>query len=119
MKKDKPVKEPKPAKAPKEPKLPKRPVMLFNLTDDPHETRDLAADRPDVVAAGLARLEAWHAEQMAKSDFAVDPMQVILREGGPFHTSRMLGRYCEHLRKTGRAHFADELTARYGKTNIA
>ncbi|MCG3181045.1 MAG: hypothetical protein BIFFINMI_03413 [Phycisphaerae bacterium] len=94
------------------------PVMLFNIADDPHETRDLAAARPDKVNEGLARLESWHAEQMATSPHGVDPLQVILREGGPYHTSRQLATYCEHLRKTGRPHHADHLEAQYGRTNL-
>lgn len=34
-------------------------VMLYNLKDDPGETRNLAKDQPDVVARLQAKIEAW------------------------------------------------------------
>jgi len=67
------------------------------------------------VQKGLSLLEQWHAEMMATSLRPVDPMQIVLREGGPFHTRAMLERYCEHLRRTGRAHHAEALMRRHGQ----
>ena len=78
------------------------PVALFDLEADPHETRNLAEERPDLVTHGLALLEQWTTEQMATSDHAIDPLWQIMREGGPFHTRLALDRYCEYLRQTGR-----------------
>lgn len=92
------------------------PVMLFDIAGDPHEQNDLAARRPDKVNEGLAKLEQWHSEQMACSPHATDPMQTILREGGPLHTRDHLGKYTEHLRKTGRGEHADLLQKMYGDT---
>lgn len=83
--------------------------MLFNVADDPHLLRDLAEERPDVLNEGLARLEAWHAEQMRKNAGAPDPMQTVLAEGGPFHTREMLPGYYDHLRAIGRADVAEKL----------
>jgi arylsulfatase A-like enzyme len=37
------------------------PARLYDLALDPHETRDLAAERPQVAAELQARLRAWHA----------------------------------------------------------
>ncbi|WP_430424902.1 sulfatase-like hydrolase/transferase [Phenylobacterium sp.] len=34
-------------------------VMLYNLKDDPSETKNLAKDQPDVVARLQAKIEAW------------------------------------------------------------
>ena len=34
-------------------------VMLYNLKDDPSETRNLAKDQPDVVARLQAKIETW------------------------------------------------------------
>ncbi len=92
-------------------------VMLFDVAADPHEETDLAEQCPEVVAAGMALLEQWHAEQMACSPSPVDPLQTVLREGGPYHTRDHLKRYCEHLRATGRAHHAVRLEDEYGATN--
>jgi len=90
-----------------------RPVMLFNLDEDPHETNDLAEARPEIVSEGLAVLEGWHAEMMATSLHAVDPMWTVIREGGPYHTRDSLASYCAHLRRTGRAHHAEALERRH------
>ncbi|HUT34240.1 MAG TPA: sulfatase [Planctomycetota bacterium] len=90
------------------------PVLLFNILADPHLTHDRSKDRPDAVAEGLARLHEWTTVMMNTSESDVDPMWTVLREGGPYHTRGRLGKYCEHLRATGRAHHADALLARHG-----
>lgn len=41
--------------------------LLFDLADDPAESRDLAAERPDRVAALRADLEQWRAAELARS----------------------------------------------------
>lgn len=89
------------------------PVMLFNLTDDPHEQWDLAAERPDLVDRAMGMLTDWHAEMIITSQHNVDPMMTVLREGGAFHTRGMLPTYLARLRATGRAHHADLLAARH------
>lgn len=87
------------------------PVMLFNLAEDPHELHDLASERPEIVNAGLARLEAWQAEMLASSTEAADPLWTVMREGGPYHARGMLLTYAERLRASGRGHHADRLLA--------
>ena len=44
-------------------------VVLLDLRGDPHEQRDLASTRPDVVAAHRARLDALTRELAARGDF--------------------------------------------------
>jgi arylsulfatase A-like enzyme len=92
------------------------PVMLFDVENDPHEQHNLAASEPNTVNAALATLEEWHAAEMASSTAPapVDPMQIVLREGGPYHVLGELPRYAERLRASGRAHHADALEARHG-----
>jgi hypothetical protein len=85
------------------------PVMLFNLTQDPHEQFDLAEAKPDLVTKGLALLAEWQTQQMLTSTTAIDPMMTVLRAGGPFHTRGSLPAYLERLRATGRAHHAERL----------
>jgi choline-sulfatase len=91
------------------------PLMLFDLAADPHETRDVAADHPEVVRHGQALLEGWWTEQMADSPSAADPLWTVVREGGPFHTRGRLEQYCERLRATGRGHHAERLLATRGR----
>ncbi|MFP4057691.1 MAG: sulfatase [Candidatus Brocadiia bacterium] len=90
------------------------PKMLFSVADDPHMTRDLAEERPDLVREGLARLHDWETEMMASSPGDVDPLWTVVQEGGPYHTRGMLHTYCVRLRETGRAHHAEALLARHG-----
>jgi arylsulfatase A-like enzyme len=87
------------------------PVMLFNVADDPHELEDLAEAKPEVVNEGLAILEKWYADQMATSASGVDPLQIILREGGPHHTRYTVEKYCQRLRDTGREQYCATLLA--------
>jgi len=89
------------------------PIALYDLENDPHETQNIADERPDLVDRGLALLERWTTEQMIKSDHMVDPLWQIMREGGPFHTRLQLERYIEQLRKTGREEHIPKLEALY------
>ena len=42
-------------------------IELFNLVEDPNEDHNLAEERPDVVAALRARMEAWIAKREAET----------------------------------------------------
>jgi arylsulfatase A-like enzyme len=94
------------------------PLMLFDIDNDPHETTNLAEERPLVTAQGLQLLDEWVAEQMAVSDYPTDPMWQVIREGGPYHTRGSLDDYLERLRQTGRHEAAERLASRYGKSTI-
>ncbi|MEN8230872.1 MAG: sulfatase [Bacteroidota bacterium] len=87
------------------------PVMLFNLTQDPYEQKNLCEERPDLVNRAKGMLGEWHNEMILTSHHNTDPMMTVLREGGPFHTRGELPAYLEHLRATGRAHHAERLAS--------
>jgi choline-sulfatase len=89
------------------------PVMLFDLSADPHEERDLSTERPDLVQRAMGLLEGWLHEMALTSPSDVDPMMTVLREGGPFHTRGMLPGYLAHLRATGRNSHAERLASRH------
>ena len=105
--------------------------MLFNLRDDPHETKDLASQSPDLCREGAWRLSRWHDDQMQKmvryTSDTVDPLWTVLREGGPFHANLAPGpgspengvpgflEYLHHLEATGRAEGAQALRERYAR----
>jgi choline-sulfatase len=87
--------------------------MLFDVQQDPHEQHDLGAQRPDLVAKAMSLLDYWHADMLRTATHAIDPMQTVLSEGGPFHTRGQLPRYIQRLRATDRSHWADKLIARH------
>jgi arylsulfatase A-like enzyme len=87
--------------------------MLFDLQNDPHEQRDLAADHPHVVRDALAKLDAWQEQMMGTATNPTDPMQTVLKEGGPYHCRNQLPAYLKRLRATDRARWADILEAKH------
>jgi len=89
--------------------------MLFNVTSDPHEERDLARERPDLCQQGQQILDEWHAEMMRTmpEGYNVDPMETVLAEGGPSHAKGQLRAYCERLEATGRGYAIAELKRRH------
>jgi arylsulfatase A-like enzyme len=88
---------------------PLEPVMLFDLSQDPHEQQNLAGVEEGIVNEAMAKLAAWHHEMTLTSRRDVDPMATVLREGGAFHTRGKLPVYLDRLCNTGRAHHAKRL----------
>lgn len=105
--------------------------MLFDLENDPHEQKNLAAENPQLCREGAWRLNQWHDNQMQKmaatASDVVDPLWTVIREGGPFHARLNEGRvpgnpnhgiqgflqYLKRLEETGRADGARELRQKY------
>ena len=85
--------------------------MLFDITNDPHETTNLAFDKPQVLRAGLELLDRWMGERMSKA-WRGDPFWGVIKEGGPLHANEndpQWTAYIERLRQTNRASHADRL----------
>jgi hypothetical protein len=89
--------------------------MLFDVERDPHELRDVAAQKPDVCARGAGILQGWHDQMMAGIADGVDPLWTVMREGGPHHSKGALAAYCRRLENTGRAAAAAELRKRHAR----
>ncbi|MCC6483984.1 MAG: sulfatase [Armatimonadetes bacterium] len=89
--------------------------MLFDLRDDPHEERDLASQKPEIVEQGLSYLNSWYEAMMAVSPDSEDPMWEVIQEGGPFHTRGRLERYAGILEDTGRLEAAERMRGRHAK----
>lgn len=83
--------------------------MLFDLAHDPHEQKDLARARPEVTARGAHLLAEWHDDVMRSATHRIDPLETVLREGGPFHVRGQRDAYLARLRATGRAEHAERL----------
>jgi arylsulfatase A-like enzyme len=87
--------------------------MLFNLAEDPHEQHNLAASRRDVCLEAVYRLNGWHDDMMRTMSSPIDPMRIVMQEGGPFHARGHLKAYCDYLEQTGRAEAIPELKRRH------
>ncbi|MHB9024811.1 MAG: sulfatase family protein [Armatimonadota bacterium] len=89
--------------------------MLFNIEEDPHEEHDLAATLPQVCRDGAAHLDAWHAEMMATmpDGYTEDPLDTVMREGGPYHARGNLRKYCDYLARSERGWAIPELRRRH------
>jgi len=87
--------------------------MLYNIATDPHETTDLMADEPTVAAAARSTLDTWTESNLATGYSPIDPLDLVIEEGGPYHTRRHLPAYLDRLRETGRGAWADVLLDRH------
>ena len=90
-------------------------IMLFDLKADPHEQHNLAVERQDLVNHAMSLLDDWRGEMMATATTPQDPMEVVIREGGPFHTRGKLPKYLDRLRATDREPWAARLAAKHPK----
>ena len=87
--------------------------LLFDLAADPHEQHDLAPREPALVKHARVRIERFVAAAAAAGRSGVDPLDSVLREGGPAHTRGQLGPYLARLRATGRSEGAERLQQRH------
>lgn len=87
--------------------------LLFDLATDPHEQHDLSDREPSVCAEAADLMAAWRDDALGRSRTGIDPLDVVLQEGGPWHVRGRLLEYGERLRETGRGEWADTLLAKY------
>jgi arylsulfatase A-like enzyme len=78
------------------------PVMLFDVVEDPHEQRDVAAANRAVVERARDLLESWLGNVLDGAAPASDPLETVLAEGGPWHATFRPEWYPAYLRQTGR-----------------
>jgi arylsulfatase A-like enzyme len=77
-------------------------IMLFDYEKDFHMTKNLATEELETVEMGLKHLETWYNEMLGDQPDIEDPMDIVLREGGPFHTRGQMKGYIRRLEKSGR-----------------
>lgn len=76
-------------------------VMLFDVKKDPHETTDLASQKPEVVQKCNALMYEWTQQFYKGKQSCQDPFVQVLKEGGPHHSKNFVERYVKHLREMG------------------
>ncbi|MEX0775821.1 MAG: sulfatase [Phycisphaeraceae bacterium] len=59
---------------------PFRPVALYDMEQDPYQTRDLSEALPDIVATCDSMLNHWLQEQRAKHGVEADPLELVVAE---------------------------------------
>jgi hypothetical protein len=64
--------------------------------------KNIADERPKIVEKGVELLETWQKNMMQDNSSNIDPMETVLKEGGPFHTRGTLKYYLNRLKKSGR-----------------
>jgi arylsulfatase A-like enzyme len=82
-------------------------LMLFDYDKDFHMVNNIADQKPDIVANGLNYLKEWHLEMLKNSPTNKDPMETVIKEGGPYHTRDQLKNYLSRLKKSGREKMAE------------
>jgi len=77
-------------------------LMLYDFENDFHMTSNIADEKPEIREKGLSFLNSWHKLMLEESPNKLDPMETVLKEGGPFHTRNQLKSYFRRLRETDR-----------------
>jgi arylsulfatase A-like enzyme len=77
-------------------------TMLFDYEKDFHMMNNIADEKPEIVKKGVELLEVWHKNMMQDKSTKMDPMETVLKEGGPFHTRGILQYYLNRLKESGR-----------------
>ena len=57
-------------------------VALYDMVDDPYQTRNLVHECPEIADHCSHLLAEWLQEQWTKGAYCDDPLEAILRERG-------------------------------------
>jgi len=87
-------------------------IMLFDYDNDFHMTKNLANEKPEIVAKGMNLLDDWHNLMMKTSNSDIDPLETVMKESGPYHTRGQLSNYLKWLEKSGRGYLINDILAR-------
>ena len=87
-------------------------IMLYDYEKDFHMIKNIAEEKPEVVAQGLNFLNKWYEDNQEKFPNIEDPMKIVLREGGPFHTREQLPHYLRRLKRSEREYLVERILDR-------
>lgn len=102
------------------------PVELYDLSEDPHETKNLAGSSPVVAQRGMALLHRWRGQRGLDAATGasggnpeaprslVDPLFEVIHNGGPAYLRGNMNVYVDRLRETGREEHAATIEERDG-----
>ncbi len=82
------------------------------MLDDPHQTKDVAAENPVVVQQLDHLLMDWHVENLGRHGAAPDPLQEVVQTG-PWKYVH-LHPWLKRLEDKGRPDAAQEIRTRLG-----
>lgn len=86
-------------------------VTLYDMENDPYQTKNVAKLYPDVVKEMDHRLALWHQKNLGYPRNSVDPLQKVI-ETGPWKYVT-LEQWVSHLRKHGWEDAANKLLYKY------
>ncbi|MBA2276849.1 MAG: sulfatase-like hydrolase/transferase, partial [Chloroflexia bacterium] len=86
--------------------------MLFDMRDDPHQTVNLAAERPEVAAEMDAVMQDWLQDALGRHGSLPDPLQLVIQTGPWKYVT--VQEWIPRLRAKGRDADADAILARLG-----
>ena len=87
--------------------------MLFDVKEDPHQTKNLAKASLNVLQSGRDNLADWHSAMMNDPARGRDPHDNVMKEGGPYHVRGKLESYMKRLKETERGSLAERLAEKY------
>lgn len=87
-------------------------IVLYDLENDPHQTKNVANAYPQMVALMEGRLQQWVEENMNKNSHKIDPMQNIVDSGGPFRYMEPQ-QWIDRLERAGWQKQAEQLKMKY------
>ena len=87
--------------------------MLFNIAEDPHELNNLIEQEPERAERMKMELEEWIREQLDDAGMDFDPMEEVVKEGGPYHTRGWLRKYIDAYTDMGEPEIARRMKEKY------
>ena len=84
-------------------------IMLFDLSNDPHELRNLAGDYPSLVSIGESKLGRWYEAMMVDAQGVEIHCSTSLKRAVHIMCAGRLDDYLVRLRETGRSRWQTNL----------
>lgn len=91
-------------------------VTLYDMENDPNQTRNVAGEYPEIVKEMDHRLMEWQQEQVRRADYKVDPMQKVI-ETGPWKYLNVTD-WVKKLKQKGWDNEAEQLWKTYHQEEL-